>query len=176
MNPNPATAVAFTGHRTYCGEAAAALQRAVETLYAEGCRTFLSGMAAGFDMAAAETVLACRDRLSGLRLVAVVPFEGHINRFSNSDSERFGRIVAAADETTVLSTRYHRGVYMQRNDYLVSHAARLVAWFDGSPAARSTPSAGPCRPGAASTTCVPQAPASRRPCLPSSEYETRGTS
>ena len=57
MNPNPATAVAFTGHRTYCGEAAAALQRAVETLYAEGCRTFLSGMAAGFDMAAAETVL-----------------------------------------------------------------------------------------------------------------------
>lgn len=94
MNPNPATAVAFTGHRTYCGEAAAALQRAVETLYAEGCRTFLSGMAAGFDMAAAETVLACRDRLSGLRLVAVVPFEGHINRFSNSDSERFGRIVA----------------------------------------------------------------------------------
>ncbi len=133
MNPNPAPAVAFTGHRTYCGEAAAALQRAVETLYAEGCRTFLSGMAAGFDMAAAETVLACRDRLSGLRLVAVVPFEGHINRFSNSDSERFGRIVAAADETTVLSTRYHRGVYMQRNDYLVSHAARLVAWFDGSP-------------------------------------------
>ena len=133
MNPTPATAVAFTGHRTYCGEAAAALQRAVETLYAEGCRTFLSGMAAGFDMAAAETVLACRDRLSGLRLVAVVPFEGHINRFSNSDSERFGRIVAAADETTVLSTRYHRGVYMQRNDYLVSHAARLVAWFDGSP-------------------------------------------
>ena len=133
MNPNPATAVAFTGHRTYCGEAAAALQRAVETLYAEGCRTFLRGMAAGFDMAAAETVLACRDRLSGLRLVAVVPFEGHINRFSNSDSERFGRIVAAADETTVLSTRYHRGVYMQRNDYLVSHAARLVAWFDGSP-------------------------------------------
>ncbi|WP_302604242.1 SLOG family protein [uncultured Alistipes sp.] len=133
MNPNPATAVAFTGHRTYCGEAAAALQRAVETLYAEGCRTFLSGMAAGFDMAAAETVLACRDRLPGLRLVAVVPFEGHINRFSNSDRERFGRIVAAADETTVLSARYHRGVYMQRNDYLVSHAARLVAWFDGSP-------------------------------------------
>ncbi len=84
-------------------------------------------------MAAAETVLACRDRLPGLRLVAVVPFEGHINRFSNSDRERFGRIVAAADETTVLSARYHRGVYMQRNDYLVSHAARLVAWFDGSP-------------------------------------------
>ncbi len=77
-------------------------------------------------------MLACRDRLPGLRLVAVVPFEGHINRFSNSDRERFGRIVAAADETTVLSARYHRGVYMQRNDYLVSHATRLVAWFDGS--------------------------------------------
>lgn len=133
MNLDPATTAAFTGHRTYCGEAPEALRQAVETLYAEGCRTFLSGMAAGFDLAAAETVLACRSKLPGLRLVAVVPFEGQQNRFSNLDRKRFGRIVSAADEMAVLSAQYHRGVYMQRNDFLVSHAARLVAWFDGSP-------------------------------------------
>lgn len=133
MNCNPATAVAFTGHRTYCGEAPDALRQTVEALYAEGCRTFLSGMAAGFDLAAAETVLACRASLPGLRLIAVVPFEGHINRFSTEDRERFGQITTAADETVVLSAQYHRGVYMQRNDYLVAHAARVVAWFDGSP-------------------------------------------
>ncbi|MDE6710917.1 MAG: DUF1273 domain-containing protein [Alistipes sp.] len=125
--------VAFTGHRTYRSEADAALRRKIGELHAAGCRTFLSGMAAGFDLAAAEAVIACRSRLPGLRLVAAVPFEGHINRFSCEDQERFRRIMAAADETVVLSECYHRGVYMVRNDYLVSRAARVVAWFDGSP-------------------------------------------
>lgn len=125
--------VAFTGHRSYRSEADAALCRKIEELHALGCRTFLSGMAAGFDLAAAEAVIACRSRLSGLRLVAAVPFEGHINRFSTEDRERFRRIAAAADETAVLSERYHRGVYMVRNDYLIDRAARVVAWFDGSP-------------------------------------------
>ena len=90
-------------------------------------------MAAGFDLAAAETVLECRRTLPGLRLVAVVPFEGQQNRFSSRDRELFERIIAAADETVVVSAHYHKGVYMLRNDYLVAHAARIVAWFDGSP-------------------------------------------
>ena len=133
MNPNPATAVAFTGHRTYCGEAAAALQRAVETLYAEGCRTFLSGMAAGFDLAAAEAVLACRSTMPELRLIAVVPFRGQENRYPTAERERYRRILAAADETVVLAPAYRTGCYLVRNDYLVAHAATLVAWYDGSP-------------------------------------------
>lgn len=127
------TTAAFTGHRTYREEARAALHRKIEELHAQGYRTFLSGMAAGFDLAAAEAVLACRTRLPGLRLVAVVPFEGHINRFSTEDRRRFDRITDAADETIVLSERYHRGVYRVRNDFLVAHATRVVAWFDGSP-------------------------------------------
>lgn len=133
MDSNPAATAAFTGHRTYCGEASAALRRTIETLCGEGFRTFLSGMAAGFDLAAAEAVLACREERPELRLIAVVPFEGQQNRFSTEDRARFARITDAANETIVLSDRYHRGVYMQRNDYLVSHAARIVAWFDGSP-------------------------------------------
>ena len=48
------TSVAFTGHRTYRGAAADALRRTVGELYARGFRTFLSGMAVGFDLAAAE--------------------------------------------------------------------------------------------------------------------------
>ena len=70
--------VAFTGHRTYCGQADDTLRRAVGAAYARGCRTFLSGMAVGFDLAAAEAVLECRAVCPGLRLVAVIPFKGHI--------------------------------------------------------------------------------------------------
>ena len=54
--------MAFTGHRTYRGETGDALSRTLEELCARGFRTFLSGMAVGFDLAAAEAVLALRER------------------------------------------------------------------------------------------------------------------
>ena len=60
MTEDRLTTVAFTGHRTYDGQAAAALRATVGELYARGFRTFLCGMAMGFDLAAAEAVLACR--------------------------------------------------------------------------------------------------------------------
>lgn len=128
----PITA-AFTGHRTYCGDGADTLRRTVEALYERGFRVFLSGMAVGFDLAAAETLLEMRARRSDVRLVAVVPFEGQQTRFSAADRARFDRVLAAADEVAVLSPVYHRGCYAVRNDFLVDHAAVVVAWYDGMP-------------------------------------------
>lgn len=133
MNSDPAATASFTGHRTYDGRADAALRRTVGEWYARGIRTFMSGMAVGFDLAAAEAVLACREEMPGLRLTAVVPFTGQESRFSARDRERFHRVLAAADETIVLSSVFHRGCYAVRNDYLVDRASVLIAWYDGSP-------------------------------------------
>ncbi|HJC20043.1 MAG TPA: DUF1273 domain-containing protein [Candidatus Alistipes stercoripullorum] len=125
--------VAFTGHRTYDGTAAESLSAAVERLYGRGFRTFLSGMAVGFDLAAAEAVLTLRAAHPDVRLVAVVPFRGQEERFSPADRVRFRRAVAAADEVEVLAGGYRRGCYAVRNDFLVDRAALVVAWYDGSP-------------------------------------------
>jgi len=159
MTEDRLTTVAFTGHRTYDGQAAAALRATVGELYARGFRTFLCGMAMGFDLAAAEAVLACRASqtasvfspaagsvsaffpephsphmpMPGLRLVAVIPFRGQESRFPAVDRERFRRVLAAADHSVTLSPSYHAGCYAVRNNYLVEHAALLVAWYDGSP-------------------------------------------
>ena len=75
MYIDAATTAAFTGHRTYSGQANERLCDAVRSLYADGYRTFLSGMAVGFDMAAAECIIALRNELPDIRLVCVVPFE-----------------------------------------------------------------------------------------------------
>ena len=129
MIADPRISVAFTGHRTYCGEASDALRQMLEALYDRGFRTFLSGMAVGFDLAAAEAVLElCRQR-DGVRLVAAVPFLGQENRFSPADRERFRSVLAAAAETVVLSPVYHRGCYAVRNNYLTDNARVLVAWY-----------------------------------------------
>ena len=97
------TSVAFTGHRTYRDAAADALRRTVGELYARGFRNFLSGMAVGFDLAAAEAVLELRERAPGVRLVAAVPFRGQEMRFSPADRERFRRVLAEADSVEVLA-------------------------------------------------------------------------
>ncbi len=133
MMEQRASVAAFTGHRTYRREADASLRAAIRTLYAEGVRTFLSGMAIGFDLAAAEVVLACRPACPGLRLAAVVPFRGQADRFPPAEQARFEAVLAAADERIILSERYHTGVYAVRNDYLVDHASVLISWYDGRP-------------------------------------------
>ncbi|WP_418992325.1 SLOG family protein [Alistipes sp.] len=132
MRSNPEITVSFTGHRTYADQIREELTRLVEELYAAGRRRFLSGMAAGFDLAAAEAVLGCRERLEGLQLIAVVPFEGQQARFTPADRERFERVLEAADERLVLAPAFHRGCYAVRNDYLVREASLVVAWYDGS--------------------------------------------
>lgn len=133
MNSNVCQTAAFTGHRTYKGCADEALRRTVGELYAGGIRTFLSGMAVGFDLSAAEAVLELRDRRPDVRLVAVVPFRGQECRFSAEDRVRYHRVLALADETVELASVFHRGCYAVRNDFLVDHASILVAWYDGSP-------------------------------------------
>lgn len=129
----PAGCCAFTGHRTYRGEAGDALRRTVEELRAAGVHTFLSGMAVGFDLAAAEAVLACRAVDPTIRLVAVLPFRGQADRFPRAERARYAALLAAADETVVVAESFHRGCFLRRDDWLTGHAATLVTWYDGSP-------------------------------------------
>ncbi|HJI18414.1 SLOG family protein [Alistipes sp.] len=125
--------VAFTGHRRYRGEADDALAQTVEELCRAGFRTFLSGMALGFDLAAAETVLVLRRRFPGIRLVAAIPCPGQAERYPAAERERYGRLLAQADERITVSDVCDRGCYRRRNDYLVDCASVVVAWYDGSP-------------------------------------------
>ena len=124
--------VCFTGHRTYDGSRNEALGRAIRELYSLGYRNFLCGMAVGFDIEAAEVALALRQELAGLRVVAVVPFEGMQRGFSEEWRSRFERIVAEADKTITLAPKYSAEVYAVRNNFLVDTSSACIAYFDGS--------------------------------------------
>ncbi|MBQ7856576.1 MAG: DUF1273 family protein [Alistipes sp.] len=123
--------VAFTGHRSYNGEHNVSLRRTIIELYNEGYDTFLCGMAIGFDMIAAEVLLDLRKMLPHLRLICVIPFEGQQESFSPDKRERFNAIVAQADSVITLQPKYSVGAYHGRNDYLVSNASVVVAYFTG---------------------------------------------
>lgn len=136
MNIQPGRTASFTGRRSYRGEAARQLDLTVEQLSREGIDTFLCGMATGFDMAAAESVMRMRSLLAGreIRLVAAVPFRGQAARFPAAERRRYEHILESADEVVVLSEHYSHKCYSRRNDWLVENSSVVVAWYDGNPA------------------------------------------
>lgn len=78
-------------------------------LYRQGVRTFLCGMAAGAETAAA-VVLALRDStLSDLRLVGVLAWEERTNNWSEPDRDRFFAVMERCDEEIMLQTAYTEG-------------------------------------------------------------------
>ena len=133
MNSRRNITVAFTGHRTYCGEANSDLRQTILRLCEEGFTRFLCGMAWGFDLAAGEAVAEAKKHCSEIELVAVVPYDGFGGLFRGDDAEQYGRVMAAADEVVVVSEQGGDAAFRRRNDYLVDNASIVVAWFDGAP-------------------------------------------
>lgn len=132
MNIERCTSAAFTGHRTYDGSRDEELRASVRRLYARGIRTFLTGMAQGFDLAAGECVVSLREEMPDLRLVCAVPFAGHGRGMTDAVRARYDALLAAADEVLTLLPSYNVRAYHVRNDFLVDHASYVVAYFDGS--------------------------------------------
>lgn len=133
MNSRRNITVAFTGHRTYCGEANSDLRQTILKLCEEGFTRFLCGMAWGFDLAAGEAVAEAKKHCSEIELVAVVPYDGFGELFRSDDAEQYGQVMAAADEVVVVSEQGGDAAFRRRNDYLVDNASIVVAWFDGEP-------------------------------------------
>jgi hypothetical protein len=73
-----AVSVCFSGHRNipflYRKQLKLQLKAAITKAYAGGYRHFYCGCAMGFDMLAAEVALALQSELSGLQVIAVVPY------------------------------------------------------------------------------------------------------
>lgn len=127
--------MAFTGHRfvetSRVEDIKAELRTKVKALYVRGIRIYLSGMALGFDMLAAEVILSLKAELPSLKLIAVIPFRGQCNRWNYRDRARYEDILAEADDSVVLSEGFFKGCYLKRNDFMIDHSCGLIAYYDG---------------------------------------------
>lgn len=136
-NLNKRETVAFSGHRHIpFGEMPGLemdLAAEVSMLYSLGFRNFLCGMAMGFDMMAAKVVISLRKEMPGLRLIAVVPFARQSERWSERAQMFYHYLLTEADDIVQLSDTYYQGCLLRRNDYMLEHSSRVVAYFDGKP-------------------------------------------
>ena len=97
-----AVSVCFSGHRNipflYRKQLKLQLKAAITKAYAGGYRHFYCGCAMGFDMLAAEVALALQSELSGLQVIAVVPYRGQSERWNDAMKARYDTILCNSDD------------------------------------------------------------------------------
>lgn len=141
----PGTTACFTGYRPQklpwgfdeetpeCRRLKARLYSAIGRAYAEGKRTFISGMAPGVDIYAAEAVVEFKRECPDAELVLALPYATYHALFKGEDRARFNRLVLASARTAVCSHVYHKGCMMNRNRFMVDNSSLVIAVYDNKP-------------------------------------------
>ena len=137
---------AFTGHRPQklpfgfneADERCTALKdilrkQILHLIEKEKVTHFISGMALGVDMYAAEIVLDIKKTYPGITLESAIPCETQANKWNNAMRERYYEIAAQCDKETMLQTKYTPDCMEKRNHYMVDHADYIIAVWDGKP-------------------------------------------
>lgn len=104
---------------------------AVRTACEEGFRHFICGMARGVDIYACELALEARSSYPGVTVEAAIPYPGQCDSWTEEERQRWQRCVERCDYETMVQSSYSPGCMQRRNRYMVDHASRLIAVYDG---------------------------------------------
>ena len=130
--------VCFTGHRPekltrFEWLIKRDLEKQIRQAIADGLNVFITGMARGVDIWAAEIVLKLRDAGQPVKLMCACPYDGFEQGWSRDWQERYTAILAAADYVKYVCPGYSRSCFQSRNEWMVNHAARVIAVFNNTP-------------------------------------------
>ncbi len=131
MNYKPQT-VCFTGHREVKHQnCETILIETVEGLIKRGYRFFAAGGARGFDSLGAKVVLGLKDIYPNIHLILVLPFENqytHETGWSKEEIEFYHYSIHKASKVIYIGQQYKRGIYYERNRYLVDSSSVCIAY------------------------------------------------
>ena len=124
----------FTGHRDIPDALRPALATrllaAVEGQIAAGVTLFISGGARGFDLLAAEAVIAQRARHPGIRLLMALPCPDQTRGWPQAEVRRYQRVLSLCDEQVTLAPAYSRECMLARDCYMVNRSARCICYLN----------------------------------------------
>lgn len=107
----------------------AEIRRAIDS----GHTTFISGMAKGVDIVAAEIVLHLRAQDPRLKLICALPHPGFGQHWLGGWTERFQQVLDWADLERTICPAFSRASYQARNEWMVCHSDMVIAVFNGKP-------------------------------------------
>lgn len=126
----------FTGHRPSKikiseQDIIVTLEKEIRTAVKSGVKAFITGMAQGIDIYAAEIVIKLRNEGFPLTLIAASPFCGFERGWDVQWRERYYKVLKEANEVFFISSHYHKGCFQMRNEWMVNHSSQVIAVFSG---------------------------------------------
>lgn len=130
--------VCFTGHRPEKLNKPEwmiklALKKQIRRAVADGYKVFISGMARGVDIWAAQIVLAQREGGSDIKLVCACPCHDFQCRWEDSWKTQAAEVLDRADHVEYICESYTRFCFQKRNEWMVDRSSRIIAAFNGEP-------------------------------------------
>lgn len=138
--------VCFTGHRSQklpwkfneederCIKMKRELCTKIEQSIKEGYKIFMCGMALGFDMICAETVLELKKKYKDIKLVAALPCKNQDCKWNSAQQKRYRNLLKKVDSIRCIYDEYIGAECMlERNEYMVNSSSRMIALFNGLP-------------------------------------------
>ena len=114
------------------------LKNKVEFAINRDYHTFLCGMALGFDLIFAETILKLKRKYPHIKLIGAIPWSGQSLSWSDEQQKRYNKIIAKLDGICCLYDNYNRFCLHERNRYMVNNSSLIFALFDGQPGGTKT--------------------------------------
>lgn len=111
--------------------------KVIKRLLELGYKTFISGLARGFDTWTAEDICILKQERKDIRLICAIPYPEQDEKWSNIDKCRRQKIMAVADEAVVVSEKYTEACFFERNRFMVDNADVVVCCYDGKPGGTS---------------------------------------
>ena len=127
----------FTGHRPEKlelpeAQIKTALTEKIRAAIGDGYQTFITGMARGVDIWAAEIVLQLRAEGRPIHLICASPYKGFETRWSAQWQTRYQHILTCADSVKFICPQYSPSCFQIRNEWMVDHSSRVIAVYNGS--------------------------------------------
>ena len=109
------------------------LKKAIDASISDGYMTFITGMAMGADIWAAEIILEKKKRNKKLHLICALPHPDFESRRSMIEKMRFNKIIKNADLVKEINDHYFTGCYQVRNEWMVDRSNLVIAVFNSKP-------------------------------------------
>ncbi|MDE5977575.1 MAG: DUF1273 domain-containing protein [Turicibacter sp.] len=136
--------VCFTGHRSQklpwrfnegderCKAMKETLRVELKKAIERGYRTFHCGMALGFDMICAETILTLKKKYNDIKIIGALPCKTQDIKWSHKDRERYRELLKQLDGIRCEYDTYTGPECMlERNRFMVNNSSLMIALFNG---------------------------------------------
>lgn len=108
-----------------------ALRKEIFYALADGMTVFVSGMARGVDLWAAELILQIKKANPQIKLICAVPYEGFEKKWSSHWQQIYNKALVEADDVKVLYPTFSYASFQERNRWMVDHSTYIIAVYNG---------------------------------------------